>query len=73
MNYLLFMGPNSEKFKKNFVGICTDHASNMISYGNAGLSNRLKADFPYIFTTHDYCHAYRKNQSTNTLRKKSEL
>lgn len=58
VNQLLFAGPFAHKLKQNFMGICTDHASNMISERDKGLSNRLKADFPYIFVTHDYCHCY---------------
>ena len=58
INQLIFSGPFVDKIKQNFMGICSDHASNMISGGEKGLSNRLRQDFPYIFVTHDYCHSY---------------
>lgn len=62
----LFDRPGGASIKKNLIGICSDHAPNMISDRVAnqinpqgkGLCNRLKNDFPYIFVIHDYAHAF---------------
>ena len=45
--------------KKNIMGICTDHALNMISSGEASLTSRLKrADgLKHIIVVHDLSHA----------------
>ena len=66
LKQFLFERTNGSKLKENFMGICSDHGSNMISdkvpnsvnVKGKGLCNRLKADFPYIFVIHDYCHAF---------------
>ena len=55
---LIFTGPSQNKLRRNFMGICADHGSNMISSRDAGVCNRLKQEFPYIFVTHDYCHVF---------------
>jgi len=62
----LFSRKNGEILKKNFIGICTDHGSNMISTGKdnvihntgKGLANRLLKDFKSIFIVHDYAHIF---------------
>ena len=53
----LFSGPGGLKRRNNLMGISTDGASNMISSKTAGLTNRYKAETPYITVVHDYCHA----------------
>ena len=53
----VFNRDNGDQIKANFMGICSDHASNMISGGSKGLSERLRKDFPHIFVIHDYPHA----------------
>ena len=55
---LLFSGANQEFIKQNFMGVCSDHGTNMISEGEAGVQERLKRDFPYIFAVHDYAHVF---------------
>ena len=52
----LFSGPAGLKRRKNLMGISTDGASNMISSKGAGLTNRYKAETPYLAIVHDYCH-----------------
>jgi len=42
----------------NFMGIASDKASNMISGGNFGLTNRLKSKYSHILVVHDLCHAF---------------
>ena len=42
--------------EKNFVGLCTDRETNMISSRGAGLANRLIKDYPYAIFVHDYSH-----------------
>jgi len=54
----LFDGPSGELRKRNLIGISTDHASNMISGGNAGATERLQKDIPHLVVTHDLCHAF---------------
>jgi len=49
---------NKSKFEENFMGICCDHSSNMISEGEKGLTERLRKDYPYIYTIHDYAHIF---------------
>lgn len=62
----LFSRKNGEILKKNFIGLCTDHGSNMISTNKSnailetgkGLANRFIQDFKHIFIVHDYAHAF---------------
>ena len=54
----LFNGINKDLKQKNFMGISSDHAPNMISGGKKGLGERLKANFPHIFVIHDLAHAF---------------
>ena len=55
---LLFGDETGLKRQKNLVGIVTDGAKNMISSGQAGLTNRLKATIgDHLLITHDYCHS----------------
>jgi hypothetical protein len=42
----------------NFMGIASDKASNMISGGNSGLTNRLKSKYSHILVVHNLCHAF---------------
>ena len=53
----MFKGVDGQQRKSQFIGIVTDHASNMISSKGAGLTNRFKASYPSIEVTYDYCHA----------------
>ena len=53
----MFEGVDGQQRKSQFIGIVTDHASNMISLKGAGLTNRFKASYLSIEVTYDYCHA----------------
>ena len=44
--------------KQNFMGICVDEGSNMISSKGAGLANRLQKDYPCLVVVKDLCHLY---------------
>lgn len=52
----LFSGPGELRIK-NFMGISTDHASNMISKRESGLTNRFSKKFDHLMIVHDLCHA----------------
>ena len=54
----IFSSINKEKVEANFMGICCDHSSNMISEKEKGLAERLKKDYPHIFIIHDYSHIF---------------
>lgn len=61
----LFAKDLSGKIRKNFMGVCSDGAGNMISKGQKkkkelqkGLTNRLSKTFPHIVTVHDYSHVF---------------
>ena len=66
VNKFLFSRKNGEILKKNFIGLCADHGSNMISTNKSniildtgkGVSNRFLQDFNYLFIVHDYAHAF---------------
>lgn len=53
----LFTGFQGRKRKNNLIGIATDHAPNMISERDAGITNRYFQELPYLVITHDLCHA----------------
>jgi len=56
----LFNGPDGKLRKEKLIGIATDHGSNMISskaIDGKGVTNRFKADLPYLIIIHDFCHA----------------
>jgi len=47
---------NEEKICANFMGLCTDGASNMRSTGDNSLTSILTNEFPHIFSYHDVSH-----------------
>ena len=53
----MFSGLNGALRLKKLMGISTDHASNMISKKDAGLTNRLSIEVPHLVVVHDLCHA----------------
>ena len=55
LNAFLFSGEDGNKRKKMFMGIAADEAPNMISLVK-GVTNRFKAEIPYLEITHDFCH-----------------
>jgi len=58
LNNFLFTGDEGYARKKNLLGISTDGASNMISKGAAGVTNRMSNDLPHLVVLHDLCHAF---------------
>lgn len=67
INEILFHGIKADILKSNFIGICSDHGSNMLSNkigyqklteSKKGVLNRFKVDFPHCFVIHDYAHAF---------------
>ena len=54
----LFNRPNGSQLRKNFMGMASDHARNMISGKEKGLAERLTVTFPHMFVIHDYSHAF---------------
>jgi len=43
--------------KGKTTGLASDHASNITSSKDAGITNRYSQEFPYLVITHDICHA----------------
>ena len=54
----IFTEATGEARKRNFMGISTDHASNMISRKKAGVTNRLQSELSRILVIYDLCHAF---------------
>lgn len=53
----LFSSTEKELLEKNFLGLCTDGAANLMGRKN-GLGAKLKRDYPHLVHIHDFSHLF---------------